>query len=82
MRLLITRPLPEAVLDRARAGHDTVVRENTTPLTAEELRMALTDFDLVVPTLGDAFSAEVFADVPQPRCKLLANFGVGYNHID
>jgi lactate dehydrogenase-like 2-hydroxyacid dehydrogenase len=20
--------------------------------------------------------------VPDPRCKLLANFGVGYNHID
>jgi hydroxypyruvate reductase len=28
------------------------------------------------------FSAEVFADVPRPRCRLLANFGVGYNHID
>jgi hydroxypyruvate reductase len=32
--------------------------------------------------LGDVFSAEVFADVPAPRCKILANFGVGYNHID
>lgn len=24
----------------------------------------------------------MFADVAQPRCKVLANFGVGYNHID
>jgi lactate dehydrogenase-like 2-hydroxyacid dehydrogenase len=23
-----------------------------------------------------------FAEVPAPRCRLLANFGVGYNHID
>jgi len=43
---------------------------------------ALHDFDGVMCTLGDQFSAEVFADVPQPRCKILANFGVGYNHID
>jgi gluconate 2-dehydrogenase len=32
--------------------------------------------------LGDRFQADVFADVPAPRTKLLANFGVGYNHID
>ena len=36
---------------------------------------------MVLPTLGDLFSAQVFADVT-PRAKLLANFGVGYNHID
>jgi lactate dehydrogenase-like 2-hydroxyacid dehydrogenase len=36
----------------------------------------------VLPTLGDRFQADVFADVPQPRAKMLANFGVGYNHID
>jgi gluconate 2-dehydrogenase len=36
----------------------------------------------VLPTLGDRFQADVFADVPAPRAKILANFGVGYNHID
>lgn len=82
MRLLVTRPLPDAVIDAARARFDTVVREETLPLKAEELRAALRDYDLVLPTLGDAFGAQVFTDVPQPRAKLLANFGVGYNHID
>lgn len=83
MRLLISRPLPETVLAAARARFDDVtIREITTPLTEAELRAALRDFDIVLPTLGDAFSAEVFADVPEPRAKLLANFGVGYNHID
>jgi lactate dehydrogenase-like 2-hydroxyacid dehydrogenase len=38
--------------------------------------------DIIVPTLGDRFSAEVFAAAPKPRARLLANFGVGYNHID
>mmetsp|Transcript_23469 Transcript_23469/g.41255 ORF Transcript_23469/g.41255 Transcript_23469/m.41255 type:complete len:264 (+) Transcript_23469:2438-3229(+) len=28
------------------------------------------------------YSAAVFADVPEARCKMLANFGVGFNHID
>ncbi|WP_424965663.1 2-hydroxyacid dehydrogenase [Dinoroseobacter sp. S375] len=82
MKLLISRPLPEAVLAKAGATFDTTVRSETTPMDAGELRAALRDYDLVLPTLGDLFSAEVFADVPAPRAKLLANFGVGYNHID
>ncbi|MEL7125111.1 MAG: D-glycerate dehydrogenase [Pseudomonadota bacterium] len=82
-RLWITRPLPEAVLQAARRlDVDLVVREETAPLEAAEVRAALTDFDVVLPTLGDVFSAEVFADVAAPRCRLLANFGVGFNHID
>ncbi|MCF1710441.1 D-glycerate dehydrogenase [Tabrizicola sp. J26] len=82
MRLLITRPLPKAIVDAASARFETVVRPETVPLGETELRSALRDFDLVLPTLRDAFNAQVFADVPQPRTKLLANFGVGYNHID
>jgi glyoxylate reductase len=51
-------------------------------LTPDELRAALRDYDYVLPTLGDRFDASVFADVPSPRCRMLGNFGVGYNHID
>ena len=82
MRLLITRPLPEGVLIAARDRFDVTARASTLPLDEAELRAALADFDLVLPTLGDRFSAAVFADVPQPCARLLANFGVGYNHID
>ena len=80
--LLITRPLPEPVVTAARAIWDVTLRDNTLPLDAAELRSALRDFDAVLPTLGDRFRADVFADVPKPRAKILANFGVGYNHID
>lgn len=82
MKLLITRPLPETVLAAARARFDVTLRESTLPLSAAELRAGLRDFDLILPTLGDRFQADVFADVPHPRARLLANFGVGYNHID
>ena len=58
------------------------VRAQTTPLSDSELRVALREYDAVLPTLGDMFSAAVFDDVPEPRCVMLANFGVGYNHLD
>jgi gluconate 2-dehydrogenase len=80
--LLITRPLPEAVIRAAHDDFDVTVRDSTGPLTPAELESSLTDFDAVLPTLGDRYSAELFARVPAPRCRLLANFGVGYNHID
>ncbi len=81
-RVLMTRDLPEAVQAPARARFDLVVRRNTQPLTPEEVVAALTDYDAVLPTLGDRFDAAAFARVPHPRATLLANFGVGYNHID
>lgn len=82
MRLLVTRRLPDRVIEAAAARFDLVLRDRTAPLSAEELRDSLRDFDLILPTLGDRYRADVFDDVPQPRARLLANFGVGYNHID
>lgn len=82
MKLLITRPLPDVVMQAARARFDVTARQSTLPLTPDELRASLRDFDLVLPTLGDLYGAAVFADVPAPRAKMLANFGVGFNHID
>ena len=82
MKLLITRPLPTDVITAARARLDVTVRESTLPLSGDELRASLRDFDLILPTLGDRYQPDVFADVPAPRARMLANFGVGYNHID
>ncbi len=81
-KLLITRRLPDTVLDAARARFDVTLRDRTDVLSPDELRAALRDYDAVLPTLGDRFQADVFADVSAPRAKILANFGVGYNHID
>lgn len=82
MEILVTRPLPDAVLNKLGAAHDVTLRESTEPLDRDEMLAALTGFDAVLPTLGDAFSREVFEAAGDIRCKLLANFGVGYNHID
>ena len=82
MDLLITRPLPQSVVEAAQEHFNVTVRSETSPLSEDELRTSLADFDAILPTLRDNYSAEVFADVPNPRVKILANFGVGYNHID
>lgn len=81
-KLLITRPLPDVVVEAAAQDFDVTLRADTSPMRPDELRMSLTDFDAVLPTLRDLYSAEVFADVANPRAGILANFGVGYNHID
>ncbi len=81
-KVLITRTLPDAVIAAAEESFDVTRRDETDPLTLDEAVAALRDYDAVIPTLGDAFNAEAFAQVPEPRTKILANFGVGYNHID
>lgn len=82
LKLLITRKLPDPVLDKARGVFDVSVRDNTAPLSRDELIQSLSEYDVVLPTLGDAYRADIFDAVPEKRTKLLANFGVGYNHID
>ncbi|TBX29249.1 2-hydroxyacid dehydrogenase [Nioella sediminis] len=82
MKLLISRRLPESVMEAAEARFDVSCRATKQPMTHAECVAALADYDAVLPTLGDAFRAEAFAAVPNPRCLLLANFGAGFNHID
>lgn len=82
LKLLISRPLPDSVMAEAAARFDMSCRGVTAPMDHAECVDALRDYDLILPTLGDAFRADAFAAVPQPRARLLANFGVGYNHID
>ena len=80
--LLITRCLPDSIVQSAHDHFDVTYRNQTDVMSVGEMTSALRDYDVILPTLGDQFSAEVFAAVDAPRCKLLANFGVGYNHID
>ena len=79
MRLLVTRPMTDRATATIRDRFEATFRDNT-PLTEAEAAQALGDYDAIIPTLGDAFAAAAFAD--PPRCRILANFGAGYNHID
>lgn len=73
--------MPADVEAEARRHFDVTMRDSNAPLSQAEMIDALEGYDAVLPTLGDMFSAEVFAQAT-PRAVMLANFGVGYNHID
>lgn len=79
LKLLITRPIAAPVLDQARSLFDVTVHDGGA-LSSAQARVALAEYDAILPTLGDAFDADAFAGTP--RCKMLGNFGVGYNHIN
>ena len=79
-KLLITRAMPDATIAAAQARFEVDLRESMDGMMVDEADGRLADYDVILPTLGDQFTAEAFAgDI---RCKVLANFGVGYNHID
>lgn len=80
--LFISRKLPEVVLDAARARFDVTVRDNTAPMDEDEIAEVLRSYDAVLPTLGDKCTAAAIEKAGTVRAGILANFGVGYNHID
>lgn len=80
LRLLISRRLPQSVMDVLAAEFDVTCRDTTQPMDLAEVRAALAEYDAILPTLGDAFSADAFTG--PIRARILASFGVGYNHID
>ena len=80
-RILVTRRWPEAVERRLCALFDTTLNTDDRCLSADELRAALRDFDAVLPTVSDRLDASVLS-VDAARARILANYGVGYSHID
>ncbi|MDD5754219.1 MAG: D-glycerate dehydrogenase [Methylococcales bacterium] len=80
-KVFITRRWTESVEAKLRDLYDVTLNETDRPLTADEFKAALQNYDAVCPTVCDSFPADVL-NVENKRCKILANFGVGYNHID
>lgn len=80
-KVFVTRCWPEAAETRLRELFDVTLNETDRPLTVAELGDALRNYDAVCPTVTDSINAEVLSAEPL-RCKILGNFGVGFNHID
>jgi len=80
-RVVVTRRLPSAVEAALAERFDVQLNSDDAPLTTEALRRAIATADALLPTVTDRLSAEVF-DGASGRCRVVANFGVGVNHID
>lgn len=78
--LLVSRALPPSTMAALATQFDVTCRDTTQPMDLAECRAAVAGYDVVLPTLGDAFTAEAFTG--EIQALGLANFGVGYNHID
>ena len=50
------------------------------PLSRDELAMALRESDVLAATVTDRLDAELL-NLPGARCRLIASFGVGFNHV-
>ena len=60
---------------------DVTLNKADTPLSLADFRDAFTKYDAVLPTVTDRLSAPAF-DLVKPRTRVLANYGVGFSHID
>ncbi len=79
--VLVTRRWPEAVEAQLAANYDVELNRSDRPLTAAEFREAIRRYDAVLPTVTDKIGPDAL-DVASPQTKILANYGVGYTHID
>jgi lactate dehydrogenase-like 2-hydroxyacid dehydrogenase len=81
-QIVVTRRLPDAVEAALSATYGATLNQDDHQFTADELAAALRESDVVLCTLTDPLTRVVFDTARPIRARLLANFGVGFNHID
>ena len=80
-RLVVTTELTDHVMDRMRALFDVDINMSGKAMTRAKLERAFAKADVVAPTITDVIDTELIANAG-PKLKLIANFGVGVDHID
>ncbi|EAR49857.1 D-isomer specific 2-hydroxyacid dehydrogenase family protein [Oceanicola granulosus HTCC2516] len=78
--LFISRTPLDPVVEAARESFDVTLGDAV--LDEAGATRVLETYDVAIPTIGDAFTAAAFDAAGEIRCRMLANFGVGYSHID
>jgi len=79
-RVLVTRRWPEEVERQLAERFDVSFNDGDSPLAATDLAAAMDGYDVLCPTVSDRIDAAVIAG--GKRVKLIANYGVGFEHID
>ena len=81
LSVVVTRRLPEPVETRLSELFDVTLRTEDTPMTRTQLVEAMSQADVLVPTVTDNIDARLLGQAGE-RLKLIANFGAGVDHID
>lgn len=80
MKVLVTARLPEEVLSRITREHHVLMHERDTPIERGELLESIEDADGLICTITDRVDRELLRCAP--RLRVIANNGVGFDHID
>src|SRR3546814_20039227 len=81
LKVVVTRRWPMPVEVRMAELFDAEFNLSDHPLDEKGLAGAVSDSDVLVPTLGDRISAKVIS-AGGNRLRLIAHFGVGIDHTD
>jgi glyoxylate reductase len=79
--VVVTRKLPDAIETRLMELFDSRLNVTDQPLSEAQLMEAVKAADVLVPTVTDRINAKVIG-AAGASLKLIANFGVGVDHID
>ena len=80
-KVIVTRKLPDAVETRMRELFDAELNLDDIPMDVESLAAAVSRAEVLACTITDRIDSELIARAG-PQLKLIANFGVGVDHID
>ena len=80
--IIVTRRLPDAVEKELVDKYGARLNADDHQFKPRELSDAMREADIVLCTLTDDLSRPTIEAAHGGRVKLLANFGVGFNHID
>lgn len=81
-KVLLTRQWPAEAEARAKELFDVHLNEDDHKMSVEELQDAMINYDAICPTVSDFQISTEILGVEDRRCKVLCNFGVGFNNID
>ena len=79
--ILVTRKLPDAVEDRLRRDYDPILNPDDALYSSDEIIDRAKGADAILPCHTEKFTAEVIARLPE-SVRVIANFSVGYDHVD
>lgn len=80
-KTIVTRKLPDQVEARMQELFDVELNADDAPMTPDQLKDAVARAEVFVPTVTDDITADIL-ERAGPQLKLIANFGVGVDHID
>ena len=79
--ILVTRKLPGAVEDRLCRDYEPMLNPDDDLYTSDEIIERAKTADAIMPCHTERFNADVIARLPE-RVRAIANFSVGYDHVD